>query len=290
MYWIGEAYTRQGKIDDAIKFLADAVQKRKDNKYIDYSIYTLASLYEKKGDYKNAVKYYDQLLSFYKDSPLASSAQIRIGVCYFKLKDYQSSIVELNNPELSSLTSSLYGESLYLLANSYYSVHQYDDASKTYLEIISNFPDSHLIREVKYGLAWTYFQQKKYDDAYAIFNVLSAGKDSIAMKSFYWKGEAQRYAGNDAEAFSIYKEFLNKFPNSNLASGVKYQIGALYFDDEKFKQAEEYLNLTKNTSDNILKARAYTLLGDMELKNKNYSSALTAFSKCFKYSFNAQKN
>ncbi len=279
MYWIGEAYTRQGKIDDAIKFLADAVQNRKDNKYIDYSIYTLASLYEKKGDYKNAVKYYDQLLSYYKDSPLAASSQIRIGICYFKLKDYQSSIVELNNPELSSLTSSQYSESLYLLANSYYRVHQYDDASKTYLEIIKSFPGSHLIREVKYGLAWTYFQQKKYDDAFAIFNVLSNGKDSIAMKSFYWKGEAQRYAGNDSEAYSIYKEFLKRFPDSRLASGVKYQIGALYFNDDEFKQAEDYLNLIKNSSDNMLKARAFTLLGDMELKNKNYSSALQQFQK-----------
>ena len=277
MYWIGEAYTKQGKIDDAISFLEDAVQKRKNNKYIDYSIFTLASLYEKKGDYKNAVKNYDQLLSYYKDSPLAPSAQIRIGVCYFKLKDYQSSIVELNNPELSSLTSSLYSESLYLLANSYYRVHQYDDASKTYLEIISNFPGSHLIRDVKYGLAWTYFQQKKYDDAFAIFNVLSAGNDSIAMKSFYWKGEAQRYSGNDAEAFNIYKDFLDRFPNSNLASGVKYQIGALYFDDDQFKQAGDYLSLAKNSTDNILKARAYTLLGDMELKNENYSSALEQF-------------
>ncbi len=277
MYWIGEAYTKQGEIDEAITFLEDAVQKRKNNRYMDYSIFTLASLYEKKGDYKNAVKYYDQLLSYYKDSPLAASAQIRIGVCYFKLKDYQSSIVELNNPELSSLSSSLYAESLYLLANSYYRVHQYDDAAKTYLEIISSFPGSHLIREVKYGLAWTYFQQKKYEDAFAIFNVLSAGEDSIAMKSFYWKGESQRYAGNDAESFNIYKDFLKKFPNSNLASGVKYQIGALYFDDEQYKQAQDYLSLAKNTSDNILKARAYTLLGDMELKNKNFSAALKQF-------------
>ncbi len=284
MYWVGESFTEEGRIDDAIKFLEDAVQKRKNNKYIDYSIYTLASLYEKKGDYQNAVKYYDQLLSYFKDSPLAASSQIRIGICYFKLKDYQSSILELNNPQLSSLSDDQYSESLYLLANSYYRVHQYEDASKTYLEIISSFPNTDLLREVKYGLAWTYFQQKKYDDAFEIFNTLSNGEDSIAMKSFYWKGEAQRYAGNDTQAFSIYKEFLNRYPNSQLASGVKYQIGALYFDDENYKQAEDFLNLTQNSSDKILKARAYTLLGDMQLKKEKYSEALKQFQNALKIS------
>ncbi|HEY4756524.1 MAG TPA: tetratricopeptide repeat protein, partial [Ignavibacteriaceae bacterium] len=40
LYWIGESYVEEKSIDDAIKFLEDAVAKRKGNKYIDYSIYT----------------------------------------------------------------------------------------------------------------------------------------------------------------------------------------------------------------------------------------------------------
>ena len=52
LYWIGESYVEEGKVEDAIKLLEDAVSKRKGNKFIDYSIYTLANVYERKGEYK----------------------------------------------------------------------------------------------------------------------------------------------------------------------------------------------------------------------------------------------
>jgi tetratricopeptide (TPR) repeat protein len=201
LYWVGESYSLEGKYSEAISFLQEAVLKRKDNKYVDYSIFTLASVYEKTGDYKNAVKYYDQLLSYHKNSPLAPTAQTRIGVAYFKLKDYHASILELNSPEIANVTSDQYSESLYLLANSYYRVQEYENAEKTYLEILSSFPDSYVERDVKYGLAWAYFQQEKYDEAFKYFDKLSTGTDSIAEKSFFWKAEAKRYGGNEDEAF-----------------------------------------------------------------------------------------
>jgi tetratricopeptide (TPR) repeat protein len=117
MYWIGESFAAEDKLDEAIDFLQKAIKDKQSNSYRDYTIYTLATVYEKKGDYENAVKYYDQLLSYYRNSSLLVSAQIRIGICYFYLKDYQSTILELNNPLLNDLPDDQYAESLYILAN-----------------------------------------------------------------------------------------------------------------------------------------------------------------------------
>ena len=108
LYWIGESYAAENKLQDAVDFLQKAINDKASNRYKDYSIYTLATVYERKGDFENAVKYYDQLLSYYPNSKLAVSAQTRIGICYFYLKDYQSSILELKNPMLNSLPGSLF--------------------------------------------------------------------------------------------------------------------------------------------------------------------------------------
>ena len=135
-YWIGESYSKEGHLEDVIDFLEKAVVDKQGNRYKDYSIYTLASVYERTGDYNNAVKYYDDLLTHYPESPLATQSQIRIGICYFKLKDYQSSILELNNPRLANLSGNSYAESLYLLANSHYRVQEYNEAEKSYNEIL----------------------------------------------------------------------------------------------------------------------------------------------------------
>jgi TolA-binding protein len=282
LYWIGESYSKEGKLEDAINLLLDAIQNKKNNKFIDYTIYTLASIYEKIGDYENAVQYYDQLISYHKDSRLANSARIRIGVCYFKLKDYQSSIIELNNPILSGLPTDLYSESLYLLANSYYRAQEYTKAEKTYNEIIEKFPEAPLIREINYGLAWTYFQQKKYNDAYNIFDSLSVDKDSLAVKSFYWKGESKRYAGQESEALDIYFEYLKRFPESKLFNDVQYQMGVIYFNSRNFDLAEKYLNTASTSYDNSIEARAFTMLGEIYIQKKEYQTAQEYFDNALR--------
>jgi TolA-binding protein len=277
LYWIGESFVREDRIEEAAKFLQEALGKRKNNKYLDYTIFSLATVYEKKGDYINAVKYYDQLLSFHSNSPLAVQAQIRIGICYFKLKDYESSILELNNPLLNELPEELYSESLYLLANSYFRTGSYADAEKVYREISEKYPAAENIREVNYALAWSLFQQKKYNDAYKIFNFLSEEDDQIAEKSFLWKAEARRYAGKETEAFELYKKFLERYPESPYTGQIQYQMGVIYFGDKKPDVSERYLLSALKSNDKRVRANAYTLKGEIELNKKDYQAARNSF-------------
>lgn len=277
LYLIGESYSKENRLNDAVSFLKQAIESPKNNSFVDYSIYTLARVYEKLGDYKDAVKYYDQLLSYHQNSKLVPDAQIRIGMDYFKLKDYQSSILELNNPLVNSLPKDQYAQSLFLLGNSYYRVKDYANAEKTYKTIINDYPKNALINEVNYDLAWCYFQQKKYNEAYGIFNTLSAGNDSIAVKSFFWKAEARRYAGREDEAFNIYKEFLLKYPNSSLGYGVQYLIGVIYFNTKKYELAEKFLQAAFDSPDEATKAKAYTLMGEIKVEQKKYDEAIKNF-------------
>lgn len=272
-YWIGESYSRENRLQDAIDFLERAVSDTKNNRYKDYSIYALATVYEKTKDYESAVKYYDQLLSYYPGSELAVPAHIRIGICYFYLKDYQSSILELNNPVLSNLPEDLYSEGLYLLANSYYRIQEYENAENAYSEVVERFPGSKVLRDARYGLAWSYFQQEKFNEAYKIFNYLSDGEDSIAVESFIWKGEAKRYDNKQGEALLIYRAFLQKFPTSKSASHVEYLIGLTYFDQENYSVADKFLINATSSEDELVRAKAFMILGEMELNKKNFIKA-----------------
>jgi TolA-binding protein len=277
LYWIGESYVEEGQIDDAIKFLEDAVSNREENKYIDYSIYTLANVYERRGEYQNAVKYYDQLLSFYKESKFAPVAQFRIGHCYFNLKEYQSSVLELNNPAIAELDSNTHSEALYLLSNSYYRLREFQSAQDNFLKFIADFPGSDLLRNAKYGLAWTYFQQAKYKDAFEVFNSLSLIGDSVGINSFYWKAVSKIYTGKEDEALEILKEFIRKYPASDLISIAKYQIGGIYFAGDKIKDSEKYLLESLDSDNEIVKSKAYLVLGDMNLNKQEFSLAKEKF-------------
>ena len=273
MYWIGESFASEGRLDEAVEFLMQAIEDQSSNKSQDYALYALASIYEKMHDYANAVKYYDQLLTYHPSSPLALQAQIRIGVCFFYLKDYYNSILELSNPSLQQLSKEELAEALYLLANSHYRVEEYADASTTYSEIINRFPNSPYYRNAQYGLAWSFFQQSKYNEAYEVFNTLSEGQDSIAIKSFVWKGESKRYSGKSKEALNIFENFLKQYPDNSLAPLVESLIGLIYFEQNNLDLSEQYLINATSSDDPVTRAKAFTMIGEIELRKKNYIKA-----------------
>jgi TolA-binding protein len=279
LYWIGETYAAENKIDDAILFFENAITDKKRNKYLDYSIFSLANLYEKIGDYENAVQYYDRLLSFHSSSELAPSAQVRIGICYFKLKDYQTAIIELSNPSLVNLDESSRAEILYILAFSYFRTEDYKEAQKKFLELIENYPSSVHLRDAQYGLAWSYFQQKKYNEAFRVFDFISSGNDSIAIKSFFWKAEAKRYAGKEDEALSIFKSFLEKYPYEKLSQDAQFTIGLIYLQKGNIELASKFLISANSTENNETRAKALASLGEIELNKASYKTAINFFNE-----------
>lgn len=276
-YLIGESFANENTLDSAIHYYEQAITNRNTNKFLDYTIYSLAYTFERLAKYSEAVSYYDELLSFHRESKLASSAQIRIGICYFKLKEYDSAILELLNPLVNTLPNELQAEAIYLLANAYYLVGEFENASKTYLEIITRFPSIGINSLVKYSLGWSYFQQKKYNDAYKIFNSITEGDDSLIVKAFYWKGEAKRYAGNDDDALKVYFDFLKKFPTNEYVKGVELQIGITFYNQKKFEQAIPYLLRATGSTDKHHRNKAFTLLGEIELNRKNFKQSKKYF-------------
>ncbi|MCX6148968.1 MAG: tetratricopeptide repeat protein [Ignavibacteriales bacterium] len=278
-YFIGESYSAENNNQGAIQFLEDAISSKKENKYVDYSIYSLANVYEKIADFKKAVAYYDTLLAYYKTSRLAPDAQVRIGVCYFKLKEYDNAVIELTDPLISELPAKQLTEAKFILAHSFYRLKEYPDAEKTFLEVINKNPASSIIRQVRYGLAWSYFQQQKYEEAYKVFNLLGkGGKDTIAINSFFWSAESKRYEGKEAEANLIYDEFLEKYPNSPLVPKVQLQMGITNFDKKK-QISEDKLLEALNSSDNSVRAKALTLLGELKLNQNQFNKAKDNFEE-----------
>src|SRR3990170_2465348 len=126
--------------------------------------------------------------------------------------------------EKATNTLIIHSEALYLLANAHYRLSEFQNAEDVFLKFIVDYPGSDLLRNSKYGLAWSYFQQEKFNDAYEVFNTLSLSEDSIGINSFYRKAEAKRYDGKESEALAIFKEFVRKYPNSDLISNAKYQV------------------------------------------------------------------
>ena len=277
-YWIGQSFADENKFKEAEEFFKEAISS-KNNKFVANTIYALANLYEKTKDYSNAVTYYDELLTYYNKSDLAPYAQMRIGICYFKLKEYDSVILELSDPLLNNLPASTQTEAKIVLANSFFRLKDYKNASDTYKKILDSYPDETQANEIKYGLAWVNFQMLEYNEAYKIFNELTKnGQDSLAVNSLFWSAESKRYLGENDAAINIYEKFLTDYPNSSLAPKAKFNSGIIYYGKNDISKAEKYLISAVDSKDDVAKAKSFTLLGDISLNKKDFTSAVNYFN------------
>lgn len=107
-------------------------------------------------------------MGFHRKSELAAQSQYRIGVCYFELKEYDNAILELSDPLIDELDIDDKNSSDYILANSFYRLKEYNNASDAYKRILNNTPSDDMLNKIRYGLAWINFQQSDYESAYKL--------------------------------------------------------------------------------------------------------------------------
>lgn len=277
---IGEAFIEENDMDKAERFFNSAVNSKRNNSLVDYSIYALANLYEKKEQYLEAVKYYDKLLGFHKESKLAALAQLRIGICYFYLTEYDNAVLELSDPLIQDLDIDQQNEADFILANSFYRLKEYENATEAYRRILNNSPSSEMLDRIRYGLAWINFQQGNYTDAYKMFNLLAqSNDDSVAIKSLYWSGESKRYDGKYGESIEIHKKFVQKYPDHPYTEKVRLNIGISKFSQNSFSESEESLLESINSSDQLTKAKSFTILGEINLRKKEYKTSAEFFGR-----------
>jgi len=283
LYWMGETYASENRFVEAEENFKESISNKRTNKYVVNSIYSLAQLYEKTDDYNRAISSYDELLTYYKSSPLAPKAQFRIGVCYFIQQDYHNSILELSDDEIKKLSFDEIYEARYYLANAHARLQEYTEASQILNELTSNVNDQDFINRIQFSKAWIDFQQSKYNDAFAKFNSLhQTANDSIKILSLFWSGECKRYSGDAKLADSIFKDFLEKYPEHRLASKAQLGRGSVFISQSNSADAEGSLRQAIISTDIQTKVKAYTMLGELRLNAMRYDEAARYFLEAIK--------
>ena len=278
-YWIGETYVKQGKLNEAFDYLTNAVTNSRKNGFVDYSLFSLASLYEREKQYTNAVNYYEQL-SFHLDSKIAPHAQFRLGMCFYKMQEYDRAVLELSDPLIKKLPDEYATEAKLALSVTFAQLKEFQNAKQNYLSILDDNIDVKTENQIKYSLAWINFQTGDYIEAFRLFNLLSQLQDeNLALSSLYWAAESKRYAGEEDASLSIYDDFLKKYPNSEYSNRAKMQKAIIFYNKNKFADAKNLLNDVLEFNDDKYLTKTLVLLGEIELNQKNFNSAIDNFKK-----------
>lgn len=109
-------------------------------------------------------------------------------------------------------------------------------------EFIKKYPESEYIDKAKFAIAESYIQLKKYNQANKIYNeLIENGKyDSSKVEATYRLGDISFYKKDYKNAINLYVEALKKFPNAETKyQNLNYNLAESLFWEGKYKSALE---------------------------------------------------
>lgn len=117
---------------------------------------------------------------------------------------------------------------------------------------------------------------------YYITNQNTAAQEELFQAQFYFEADSLGLALNgDGNSYG-FLEIMDEYPGTSAANLASFYAGASYLKLGDFEGAIRTLS-TFSSSDYLVQARAYSLLGDAYMEQDDFSSAIKYYEKAVDY-------
>jgi tetratricopeptide (TPR) repeat protein len=252
-YYLGLAYKKSGKPEEALKSLLKALDDGADNPW--ETNFRIGQIYYEKKEYGGALEYFEKVVS---KKPDYTDAREYLGDIYDR-RDMAGKAVENYLSVVKSKPNNIHAQ--YQLGLNYFKQKEYDKMIAAYKKTINidpNFADAH------YNLGMAYYYRNMYEDAISEFqtaiklNPNDASSYSLLAQT---KTTAYEYHKNKGSTFLTADDYLQARDEFQLAMNVKQ-------GDE---EAQRFLDSANAEIKKMLPVRLEAAKRDFEAKK--YSEA-----------------
>jgi len=204
--------------------------------------YITASAYFQLTKYMKALELVDKML-VWKDlsDDQRNKAALKKVEIFVKVRHFQEA-VDLINTELASAVTNQ-EKIVFLKAESFYGLENYEAAYETYKGIVTRFPESSFVLDALYGAAHARNASGNSQEAMDLFEeYFQKGKEKIKrMKALYNALLIGRTLGLSKKSVDFCQTYLAAFPESTHNEKVLFWLGALYADEKQYEKSIEAL-------------------------------------------------
>jgi len=180
-------------------------------------------------------------------------------------------------------------KSRYALGYAYYNTKDYDKANaqfRAYVQGMKSASNKSNFEDALLRLADTYFVSKNYDDALRTYDqIISQGKSDKDYAT-YQKGIIQEYLNRDAEAKASFERVLSQYATSRYADDAMFQLGMVDFNNTNYTPAiRQFTRLIQEKPKSALvpithlrRAIAYTNLKQYDEAIADYRTILNRYA------------
>ncbi|HKK44949.1 MAG TPA: tetratricopeptide repeat protein [Balneolaceae bacterium] len=276
-YWMAEASVSNGNNKQARSYFMTLADKYPKSEWAPKALYARGRLYLSEDEYDSSTVAFEVLKKRYPNDEMTRRIGTALGESYYQQGKYKQAIKAFRNA-MPYLDKDLKSKAVYLIAESYNYLNNFDEASKYYLQYINMNKGTDKVRVAHYGLGWVYNKQKIYHWAADEFGKAAKGSDELARKALYYKAVNEKLGSRYAEAIKTFKNFGDRFKKGMWVERAYYEWAITDYEMGNYPAAiEVLLPLVRGNRQLDWKGKVYTLLGESYFANKEYTRALQAF-------------
>jgi len=269
-------FVEEGRTDEYVEF-ARASGRSVSASQQDSLAYSAAENRYASGDQNGAVTAFTNYLEQFPQGAFAIDALYLRSDIYYKRKDFKNAVAGFE--QVADRTPNKYAEQSTALAAriNYFELKDYARAEKYFIQLKAVATGRENRLDAMRGLLRSQYQLKKWEEgatnAKELLNEKSIGTDDRVLAAMMLAKDAQNRAEFN-EAIRQYRE-VTSISKAAYAAEARYEIASSYLMLDDLKNAEKaaFETINRSGSYDYWITKAYILLGEVFLRQKDYFNA-----------------
>ena len=285
------AYMALGNYRDVIKLTDKFFHKYEKNPLSGYALLLQGVAYDQIGNMDKAIDSYQTLVDLFPQSPAAGKGVYLMTLSLHKANESSRIVSALNHmyeglqghAEIKS--DAWRKNTLFWIAEGYFSIQDYKHAEKTYSKFVEVAPDNPLIPYALQGLAASLAAQgpDKADQAriyeqQALERATEIGNTGVANDAKLQLGKIEFNNRNYADALNQFDTFIHSSTNTVRVAEALYDSGLTLYNQQYYSEA---LNRWKQVIDGYrfspFRSQAYLQTGRTQFGLGHFDQAIAAY-------------
>ena len=284
---IGDAYQDINQLEKAINIYDQVLREFSESPYTDYVQYRQGIALLKNKNIDAAKAAFQMIKSNFPNSQYLKEADYYLAVASFQQHHWIYAKEHLQNfIKNSDDKDDVLVEAYHLLALVDFNMSNYKEALNTFGRIVDDFSEHKLlVQSSQLNIAKCLYKLGNEKEALKKFlKIIKEIPDSEeAQESFLWIADYYLQKEDYGKSISYYREFIDKYPNSDKKDLVYFDLGQIYFLQNKFNKSIAVLKNINKTNREIY-TKAKLIMADVFHRGEEYTQAISTYENIIKTS------
>ncbi len=276
-YTLGETAAEAGEFEKARNYFLELDNTHHRSVWAPRALYARGRLFLEEQNYSEASQAFELLRERHPQNPMTQRIGTALGESYYQQRKFEEAI-DAFLEALPYLDNENRAKAVYLTAESYNALNNYEDATRYYRQYLNLIDDPEQFRIAHYGLGWVFHKQDIYHWAARSFGEASSGDDELAIKAQYYEAVNQKLAGRQDEALESFREFGERFQEGVFQEEARFEWAVTAFESGLYNEAiEVLLPLAREYETLERPGQLLTFLGEVFYANNEYTRSMETF-------------